>query len=123
MGFLFFFFKPIHAFLGWHTHLFAIVGDRRQNGAQRFDAHGNVQEMSGEEEVVVMSENRHQQIPNQIEESLRRQSRAVSLSMFTTILNLPSLTYIVCENDTKLPDLVLHVNRCDPAEEQDMFRV
>lgn len=55
-----------------HTHLFAIVGDRGQDGAQRFDAHGDVQQMSGEEEVVVMSKNRHQQIPNQVEEGLGR---------------------------------------------------
>lgn len=98
------------------THLFAIVSDRRQNGAQRFDAHGNVQEMSGEEEVVVMSENRHQQIPNQVEESLRRRSRAISLSLFTTLLNLTSSTYIVRKNNTKLPDLVLHVDRCYPTK-------
>lgn len=70
------------------THLFAVVSHRRQNGAQRFDPHGDVQEMSGKEEVVVVSKNRHQQIPNQVQESLRRPSRAVRLYTFKRILNV-----------------------------------
>lgn len=70
------------------TRLFAVVSHRRQNGAQRFDPHGDVQEMSGKEEVVVVAKNRHQQIPNQVQESLRRTSRAVSLSIFKSILNV-----------------------------------
>lgn len=40
-------------------HLFAIVGDRGQNGSQGFDTHGDVQKMSSKEEVVVVSKQRH----------------------------------------------------------------
>lgn len=68
------------------THLFAVVSHRRQNGAQRFDPHGNVEEMSREEEVVVVSKNGHQQIPNQVQESLRRQSRGVRRYTFKRVL-------------------------------------
>lgn len=54
------FVQPHDAQLRWApTYLFAIVSYRRQNGAQGFDPHGDVQKMSGEEEVVVMSEKRH----------------------------------------------------------------
>lgn len=52
--------KPHDASVLWKfADLFAIVSNRGQNGAQGFDAHGDVQKMSGEEEVVVMSKQRH----------------------------------------------------------------
>lgn len=39
--------------------LFAIVSNRRQDGAQRFDSHRNIKEVTSKEEVVVVSEQRH----------------------------------------------------------------
>lgn len=54
----------------WLAYLFAIVGNRRQNGAQGFHAHGDVQQMGGEEEVVVMSQQRHEHVPDQVQEGL-----------------------------------------------------
>lgn len=38
------------------TRLFAVVCDGRQDGAQRLHAHGDVQQVAGEEEVVVMAQ-------------------------------------------------------------------
>lgn len=63
-------------------HLFAIVSDRRQDGAEGFDTHGDVQKMSGKEEVVVMSKERHQHIPNQVQESLKDE-RGPSVSLYS----------------------------------------
>lgn len=54
-----------------HTYLFAVVGDRGQDGAERFDPHGDVQKVAGVEEVVVVSQHGHQHVPDQVEESLR----------------------------------------------------
>lgn len=56
------------------SDLFSIVSDRGQDGAQGFDTHGNVQEMSSKEEVVVVSKQRHQHVPHQIEEGLKGES-------------------------------------------------
>lgn len=49
------------------TYLLAIVSHRREDGPQGLDAHGNVQQMSGKEEVIVMSQNRHGGVPDQVE--------------------------------------------------------
>lgn len=38
------------------TCLFAVVCDRGQDGAQGLDTHGDVQQVAGEEEVVVVPE-------------------------------------------------------------------
>lgn len=38
------------------TCLLAVVSDGRQDGAQCLDTHGDVQQVAGEEEVVVMSQ-------------------------------------------------------------------
>lgn len=58
--------------MSWkRAHLFAVVSDRGQNGAQSFDTHGDVQKMASKEEVVVVSEQRHEHVPNQVEEGLK----------------------------------------------------
>lgn len=52
--------NPQNASLRWQcADLFAVVSNRGQNGAQGFDTHSDVQKMSGEEEVVVVSKQRH----------------------------------------------------------------
>ena len=55
------------------TCLFPVVGDRGQNGAEGLDAHGDVQEMNGKEEVVEVSQDGHDGVPDQIEEGLKEQ--------------------------------------------------
>lgn len=55
---------------GEHTHLLAVVSDRRQDGAEGLDAHGDVQQMGSEEEVVEVSKNGHDAVPDQIQEVL-----------------------------------------------------
>lgn len=59
------------------------MSDRRQDGAQGFDTHGDVQKMSGKEEVVVMSKKRHQQVPNQVQESLDDE-RGPSVTLYSS---------------------------------------
>lgn len=54
------------------SHLFAVVRDGGQDGAQRFDPHGDVQQVAGEEEVVVMSQQGHNRVPTEVQESLQR---------------------------------------------------
>lgn len=51
--------------------LLAVVSDGGQDGAKGFDTHGNVQEVSSEEEVVVVPQQRHEHVPDQVEESLK----------------------------------------------------
>ena len=51
-------------------HLFAVVGDGGQDGAQGLDAHGDVQQVTGEEEVVVVTQQGHDQVPAQVQERL-----------------------------------------------------
>lgn len=36
-------------------NLFAVVGDRRQDGPQSLESHSNVQQVSSKEEVVVVA--------------------------------------------------------------------
>lgn len=55
---------------GGTTCLLSIVGDRRQDGAEGLEAHGDVQQMSSEEEVVEVSKNGHGGVPDQIQEVL-----------------------------------------------------
>lgn len=55
---------------GWRTHLLAIVSDGGQDGAKRLEAHGDVQQMCSEEEVVEVSKDGHGGIPDQIQEVL-----------------------------------------------------
>lgn len=45
-------------------HLFAIVRDRWKDGAESLEAHGNVQQMGGKEEVVVVTQDGHGGVPN-----------------------------------------------------------
>ena len=53
------------------TDLFAVVRDRGQDGAQRLEAHGDVQQVGSEEEVVVVSQNRHGHVPGKVQEGLQ----------------------------------------------------
>lgn len=62
---------------GRTTHLLAVVCDRRQDGAERLEAHGDVQQMGGKEEVVEVAKNGHDGVPDQIQEVLRQQIKMV----------------------------------------------
>ena len=47
--------------------------DGGKDGAQGLEAHGDVQQMGGEEEVVEVSEDGHDGVPDQIQEVLSRE--------------------------------------------------
>lgn len=51
-------------------HLFAVVRDRGEDGAKGFEAHGDVQQVSSKEEVVVVAEDGHGGVPHQVQEGL-----------------------------------------------------
>ena len=51
---------------GGYTRLFAIMSYGGQDGPQGLDAHGDVQQVGGEEEVVVVTQNGHDGVPDQI---------------------------------------------------------
>lgn len=57
------------------TCLFAIVSYRGQDGSQGLEAHGNIQQVSSKEKVVVMAQNRHGGVPDQVEERLHQKQR------------------------------------------------
>ena len=61
------------------TCLLAVVRDGGQDGAQRLEAHGDVQQVGGEEEVVEVSEDGHDGVPDQIQEVLSRERDAAQL--------------------------------------------
>ena len=48
------------------------MGDGLQDGSQRLEADGNVQKMSREEEWVKVTNDRQQEIPELIQESLKK---------------------------------------------------
>jgi len=52
------------------SYLFAVVCDWGQDSAKSLDTHGDIQQVTGEEEVVVMSKQRHHRVPTEIKESL-----------------------------------------------------
>lgn len=56
-------------------HLFAIVCDGGQDGAEGLEAHGDVQKMCGEEEVVVVAQDGHGGVPHQVEKRLAQNHR------------------------------------------------
>lgn len=60
------------------TCLFAVVSYRRQDSSQRLEAHGNIQQVGSEEEVVVMAQNRHGGVPDQVEERLHQEKQTIS---------------------------------------------
>ena len=63
---------------GGRQHLFPVVGDRGQDGAQRLDAHGDIQQVSSEEEVVVVSQQGRQHVPAQVQEGLREETKPLT---------------------------------------------
>lgn len=58
---------------GGDTCLFAIVSDGGYDGRQGLEAHGDVQQVSSEEEVIVVSQDGHGDIPDQVEERLKQE--------------------------------------------------
>ena len=50
--------------------------DRGEDSAEGLEAHGNVQEMGGEEEVVVVAQNGHGGVPYKIQERLVKRERS-----------------------------------------------
>lgn len=46
------------------------MGDRGEDGTQRLDPHGDVQEVGSKEEVVVVPEEGHHHVPAQVQEGL-----------------------------------------------------
>jgi len=64
------------------TNLFAVVGDRGEDGAQGLDAHGDVQQVAGEEEVVVVSQQGHDEVPAQVQEGLHTSGQRVEQKRF-----------------------------------------
>lgn len=118
--------KPCDASL-WRkcADLLAVVSNGGQDGAEGFDTHGDVQKMSSKEEVVIVSEQGHQQVPNQVEEGLNIETglsvtqKPKTDSSYCKLCHKPApFTHIVSEHNTKLPDLVLDVNRCYPTEKR-----
>lgn len=60
---------------GRTTYLLAIVSDRWQDGAKGLESHGDVQQVSSKEEVVEVSKNGHDCIPDEIQEGLEGENK------------------------------------------------
>ena len=56
------------------TDLFAVVGHRLQDGAERLEADGDVEQVGRVEEVVDVPEQREAEVPGGIEERLERRN-------------------------------------------------
>ena len=54
------------------SHLFAVVSDRLEDGSQRVEGHGHVEEMGREEEVVQVAQARPREVPGDVQERLDR---------------------------------------------------
>lgn len=126
-------------------HLFAIVCDGGQDGAEGLEAHGDVQKMCGEEEVVVVAQDGHGGVPHQVEKRLAQNHRRtvsvcdqsptsphnrtppLPLRNFsphsvsnkwnrTETLIFP--THVVCKHDSHFPDVVLGIDRTQPGDRE-----
>jgi len=73
-------------FVHIHSHLFAVVSDGLQDDTEGSHSDGHVQQVSGEEEVVVVTQDGEDEIHQLVDERL------------------------VGDGDTSLPNLVLPVN-------------
>lgn len=64
------------------------MSDRGEDGAKSLEAHGDVQQVSSEEEVVEVSENRHGGVPDQIQEVLQeRREHGFNTNTGSSIFN------------------------------------
>lgn len=80
---IFFLFCPLGPSGGEVPHLLAVVSDRGQDSTEGLEAHGNVQQMSGEEKVVEVSEDGHGGVPDQIQEVLReKETKETYINVF-----------------------------------------
>ena len=61
---------------GCDPDLFAVVRHRGQDGAQGLEAHGDVQQVSSKEEIVVVSQDGHGRIPHQVQERLHQNNQS-----------------------------------------------
>lgn len=68
-----------------HAHLFAVVSDGGEDGAQGFEPHGDVQEMSSKEEIVVVAEDGHGGVPHQIQEGLANKQSETQITIQRSI--------------------------------------
>lgn len=59
------------------TCLFAVVSYRRQDSSQGLNAHGNIQQVSSKEEVVIMAQNGHGGVPDQVEVRLHQEKQRI----------------------------------------------
>lgn len=83
--------------------------------------------MGSKEEVVVVAQDGHGHVPGQVEEGLQElEYMNVDLPSWPIIVKIKAqrifprvcfwgFTYVICENDTQLPDLVLDINRIEPG--------
>jgi hypothetical protein len=52
------------------TNLFAVVRDGLEDGAQRLEADGHVQQVSSEEKEVEVAQQREEEVPQNVQERL-----------------------------------------------------
>jgi len=52
-------------------HLFSVVRDRLQDGAERLETDGHVEQVRGVEEIVEVAQQREHEIPGDVQERLR----------------------------------------------------
>lgn len=123
---------------GRHTHLFAIVSDWGQDGPESLEAHGDVQQVSSEEEVVKVSKNGHGGVPDQIQEVLQPEEqnsssreiifRNIKIQTSRFLMDIKQElqngipkemwkyeTYVVSQNYTQFPGVVLGINGAQPV--------
>lgn len=98
--------------------------------------------MGSKEEVVVVAQDGHGHVPGQVEEGLQEGREQTYSQQYCQLeymnVDLPSwpiivkikaqrifprvcfwgFTYVICENDTQLPDLVLDINRIEPGNKR-----
>lgn len=100
--------------------------DRGEDGAKGFEAHGDVQQVSGKEEVVVVAEDGHGGVPHQVQEGLAHTQRqrygktvmyqdvsppfVQSPTPFIRQTLHSTQTYIVGKHHSHFPDVVLGVD-------------
>ena len=93
--------------------LLPVVSDGFQDNPQRSHTNSHVQEVRGEEKVVVVAQNRKHEVPQLVQEGLRTGTRIDCLSPLS--LRTTKKAHVVCDGDSSLPHLVAPINAHQPT--------
>lgn len=84
---------------------------RLQDGSQCFDLNSNIKQMGSKEEIVEVAQNGEGKVPQAVQECLKfAQKSNTSVDGYFI-----SFSYVICDGDTRFPNLVAPINVQNPT--------